>query len=46
MGLHDFYQVPNLVSLGVIVGAVTLGVVPSLIERKSPRPAIPSDPAD
>ena len=31
MLLHDVYVFPNLVSLGIILGAVTLGVLTSLL---------------
>ena len=34
MLLHDIYVLPNLISLGVILGAVTVGVLSSLMLDK------------
>jgi tellurite resistance protein TerC len=50
MLLHDVYTMPNLVSLGVILGAVTLGVLASLLTDKSTQPpeqqdADPAEPS-
>jgi tellurite resistance protein TerC len=39
MLLHSVYVLPNLISLGVILGAVTVGVLASLLgERAEPKP--------
>jgi tellurite resistance protein TerC len=51
MLLHDVYVLPNLISLAVILGAVTIGVLASLLGDKpaeadqhehGPDPAKPS----
>ncbi len=44
MLLHDVYHLPNLVSLGVILGAVTVGVLSSLLLDKGEEPA--AEPRD
>jgi len=50
MLLHSVYHFPNLVSLGVILGAVSLGVLSSLMiakDESEPAQAAPStDPPD
>lgn len=38
MLLHDVYTLPNLISLGVILGTVTIGVVASLLAERGPQP--------
>jgi tellurite resistance protein TerC len=46
MLLHSVYVVPNLVSLGVILGAVSVGVLSSLLgDKDAPSSTHPSDPA-
>ncbi|MEY4548054.1 MAG: hypothetical protein RL685_4249 [Pseudomonadota bacterium] len=48
MLLHSVYILPNLVSLGVILGAVTVGVLSSLLLEKGeadPQPERDADPA-
>jgi tellurite resistance protein TerC len=39
MLLHDVYVVPNLISLGVILGAVTIGVISSLLSDRAEEKA-------
>jgi len=47
MLLHDLYALPNLVSLGVILGAVTVGVLVSLLaDRGAQRHQQDADPAE
>jgi tellurite resistance protein TerC len=47
MLLHSVYTLPNLVSLGIILGAVSVGVLSSLLldkgeEQRGADPAEPS----
>jgi tellurite resistance protein TerC len=47
MLLHDVYTMPNLISLGVILGAVTLGVLASLADKSTQqREQQDADPAE
>jgi predicted tellurium resistance membrane protein TerC len=45
MLLHSVYTLPNLVSLGIILGAVTVGVLSSLLLDKDTRES-DADPAE
>jgi len=44
MLLHDVYVLPNLISLAVILGAVTIGVLASLLSEKHPADSEQSGP--